>query len=152
MASILQFTVRSLGLHDDVHPLTSLRLYKWEKTPSRWIRSLFYIIICNYTEAVFQHSRDLTMDGFESPCGCWDLNSGPSEEQSVLLTAEPSLQPQSKSLNRLTWHPFLFISPCSILQGPPCSSDTPSSFWTSVLSRGCSLRLECAPFGCGHQI
>jgi hypothetical protein len=25
--------------------------------------------------------------------GCWDLNSGPLEEQSVLLTTEPSLQP-----------------------------------------------------------
>jgi hypothetical protein len=22
------------------------------------------------------------MDGCEPPCGCWDLNSGPSEEQS----------------------------------------------------------------------
>jgi hypothetical protein len=33
------------------------------------------------------------MDGCEPPCGCWDLNSGPSEEQSVLLTAEPSIQP-----------------------------------------------------------
>jgi hypothetical protein len=33
------------------------------------------------------------MDGCEPPCGCWDLNSGPLEEQSVLLTAEPSLQP-----------------------------------------------------------
>jgi hypothetical protein len=33
------------------------------------------------------------MDGCEPPCGCWDLNSGPSEEQSVLLTPEPSLQP-----------------------------------------------------------
>ena len=29
-------------------------------------------------------------DGFEPPCGCWDSNSGPSEEQSVLLTTEPS--------------------------------------------------------------
>lgn len=28
---------------------------------------------------------------FELPCGCWDLNSGPLEEQPVLLTAEPSL-------------------------------------------------------------
>jgi hypothetical protein len=35
------------------------------------------------------------MDGCEPPSGCWDLNSGPSEEQSVLLTAEPSLQPPS---------------------------------------------------------
>jgi hypothetical protein len=33
------------------------------------------------------------MDGCEPPCGCWDLNSGPLEDQSVLLTAEPSHQP-----------------------------------------------------------
>jgi hypothetical protein len=33
------------------------------------------------------------MGGCEPPCGCWDLNSGPLKEQSVLLTAEPSLQP-----------------------------------------------------------
>jgi hypothetical protein len=33
------------------------------------------------------------MDGCELPYGGWELNSGPSEEQSVLLTAEPSLQP-----------------------------------------------------------
>jgi hypothetical protein len=36
---------------------------------------------------------DLIKGGFEAPCGCWDLNSGPSEEQSVLLTTEPSRQP-----------------------------------------------------------
>jgi hypothetical protein len=33
------------------------------------------------------------MDGCEPPRGCWDLNSGPSEKQSVFLTTEPSLQP-----------------------------------------------------------
>jgi hypothetical protein len=38
-------------------------------------------------------SHDLLSGGCEPPCGCWDLNSGSSEEQSVLLTAEPSLQP-----------------------------------------------------------
>ena len=27
--------------------------------------------------------------------GCWDLNSGPLEEQSVLLITEPSLQPKT---------------------------------------------------------
>ena len=32
-------------------------------------------------------------DGSEPPCGCWELNTGPLEEQAVLLTAEPSLQP-----------------------------------------------------------
>jgi hypothetical protein len=38
--------------------------------------------------------EDFITDGCEPPCGCWDLNSGPLEEQSVHLTAEPSLQPQ----------------------------------------------------------
>ena len=49
-----------------------------------------------YTVAVFRHTRrasDLITDGCEPPCGCWDLNSGPLEEQSVFLTTEPSLQP-----------------------------------------------------------
>jgi hypothetical protein len=30
--------------------------------------------------------------GCEPPCDCWELNSGPLEEQSVLLTTEPSPQ------------------------------------------------------------
>jgi hypothetical protein len=32
-------------------------------------------------------------DGCEPPSGSWKLNSGPLEEKSVLLTAEPSVQP-----------------------------------------------------------
>jgi hypothetical protein len=36
-------------------------------------------------------------EGCEPPCGCWELNSGPLEEQSVLLTTEPSLQPKNYS-------------------------------------------------------
>ena len=36
---------------------------------------------------------DPIRDGCEPPCGCWELNSGPLQEQSVLLTTEPSLQP-----------------------------------------------------------
>ena len=31
-------------------------------------------------------------DNCELPCGYWELNPGPLEEQAVLLTAEPSLQ------------------------------------------------------------
>ena len=38
-------------------------------------------------------ASDLIIDGHEPPCGCWELNSGLLEKQSVLLTAEPSLQP-----------------------------------------------------------
>ena len=33
-------------------------------------------------------------DSCELSCGFWDLNLGPLEEQPVLLTTEPSLQPR----------------------------------------------------------
>ena len=48
-------------------------------------------------ELMLDTSVLLTVDVFFQPCGCWDLNSGPLEEQSVLLTTEPSLQPQACS-------------------------------------------------------
>lgn len=32
-------------------------------------------------------------DSCEPPCGCWEAKPGPLEGQSVLLTAEPNLQP-----------------------------------------------------------
>jgi hypothetical protein len=61
---------------------------------------IYLFIICVYTVAVFRHSRKgnqiFVKDGCELPCGCWDLNSGPLEEPSVLLTAEPSHQPPYK--------------------------------------------------------
>jgi hypothetical protein len=38
-------------------------------------------------------ASDPITDGCELPCGCWELNSVPLEEQSVLLTTDPSLQP-----------------------------------------------------------
>jgi hypothetical protein len=40
-----------------------------------------------------KRASDPIADGCEPPCGCWELNSGPLEEQPVLLTSEPSLQP-----------------------------------------------------------
>jgi hypothetical protein len=54
------------------------------------------------------------MDGCEPPCGCWDLNSGPSEEQSVLITSEPSLQPPSLFLKI---HPFNSIEKFKVAFG-----------------------------------
>jgi hypothetical protein len=44
----------------------------------------------------------LITDGCEPPCSCWELNSGPLEEQSVLLTAEPSHQPLLYLSNKVT--------------------------------------------------
>jgi hypothetical protein len=59
--------------------------------------SFFFIYLYEYTVAVSdthqKRASDLITDGCEPPCGCWELNSGPLEQQSVLLTAKPSLQP-----------------------------------------------------------
>ena len=40
-----------------------------------------------------KRASDPSIDGCEPSCGCWELNSGPLEEQTVLSTSEPSLQP-----------------------------------------------------------
>jgi hypothetical protein len=57
------------------------------RSRSLWPKDLF-IIISKYTVAVFRRTlkraSDLITDGCELPCGCWDLNLGPLEEQSVL--------------------------------------------------------------------
>jgi hypothetical protein len=50
-----------------------------------------------------KRASDPVTDGCEPPCGCWELNSGSLEEQSVLLTAEPSLQPNTWLLNLIIW-------------------------------------------------
>jgi hypothetical protein len=40
-------------------------------------------------------------DGCELPYGCWELNSGPQEEQQQeLLIAEPPLQPETLALDK----------------------------------------------------
>ena len=41
-----------------------------------------------------KRAPDLITDGCEPPCVCWELNSAPLEEQAMLLTMEPSLQPE----------------------------------------------------------
>jgi hypothetical protein len=51
---------------------------------------------CEYTLTLQIHQKrasDPITDGCEPPCDCWELNSGPLEEQSVLFTTESSLQP-----------------------------------------------------------
>ena len=39
-----------------------------------------------------KRAPDPITDGFEQPCGCWKLNSGPLEDQAMLLTSEPSFK------------------------------------------------------------
>ena len=50
------------------------------------------------TPACQKRALDPITDGCEPLCGCWELNLGPLEEQSVLLTAELTLQPPSDCL------------------------------------------------------
>jgi hypothetical protein len=52
---------------------------------------VFCLHVCLY-EDVGSPTTGATEE-YKLPCGCWDLNPGPLEGQSVLLPAEPSLQP-----------------------------------------------------------
>jgi hypothetical protein len=47
---------------------------------------------CSSLQTYQKRASDIT-NGCEPSCGCWELNSGPLEEQSALLTTEPSLHP-----------------------------------------------------------
>ena len=83
-----------------------------------------------YTVAIFRHQNrasDPITDGSEPPCACWDLNSGPLGEQSVLLTSEPSLQPLDV--------PYLLY-----LSWALCTTPGPA-FLVSLLSRKPNLSL-----------
>ena len=53
-----------------------------------------YYVYSSLSECVSADQKrapDLIIGGYEPPCGCWELNSGPLKEQPVLLTSEPSL-------------------------------------------------------------
>jgi hypothetical protein len=63
--------------------------------------SLFHA--CGYTIAAFTHTRRRHQISLQMVVGhhvgCWELNSRLLEEQIVLLTAEPSLQPSCSFLS-----------------------------------------------------
>ena len=59
-----------------------------------------FIIIYKCTVAVQMRASDLITGGCGPSYGCWNLNSGPSEEQSLLLHAEPSHQPCQSNFSR----------------------------------------------------
>jgi len=94
-------------------------------------------MIYEYTVTAFRHTRRgllvLITDGCQPPCGCWGLNSGPLEEQSVFLSTEPSLQPtpcNSKSCD--------FLGLCLSVSPPPLSI---SPFLFCFLKRCWGLRV-----------
>ena len=50
------------------------------------------LLLFHFLKNIYLGASVPITDGHEPPWGCWELNSGPLEEQSVLLTAEPSRQ------------------------------------------------------------
>ena len=78
-------------------------------------------------------------DRSELPCGCWELNQGPVEEQPVLLTTEPSLLPNLLKKKRLTF--FFYVCVCVSLYTPylcRCPQKSEGIGFSGVLS-GCEL-------------
>ena len=65
---------------------------------------------CSCLHTHQKRASDLITNGYEPRCGCWELNSGPLEEQSVLLDTEPSLQLVSK-FSKITHVLFLKVVP-----------------------------------------
>jgi len=59
---------------------------------------LFVLFVCLFVFEGVRFPRNEIADSFEPTCGFWELNSGPLEEQPVLLTTEPSLQPPDTDL------------------------------------------------------
>ena len=71
----------------------TLYKYLWSEESCLFIffKDLFILCIwvhCSCLQTLQKRASDLIIDG----CGCWELNSGSLEEQSVLLTAEPAPQ------------------------------------------------------------
>ncbi|XP_049992133.1 low-density lipoprotein receptor class A domain-containing protein 1 isoform X1 [Alexandromys fortis] len=103
------FTVLSL-LSLCGHPSrqSSQAVSSWEPSlsPAGGVNNSFffniylYIVYTTFLPCMLacqKRAPDLITSGCEPPCGCGELNSGPPEEQSVLLTSETSLQPLNSS-------------------------------------------------------
>jgi len=61
---------------------------------------LFYVSTLSQFSDTPEEGIDPITDGCEPSCCCWELNSGPLEEQSMLLTAELSLQSTKATFRR----------------------------------------------------
>ena len=54
-----------------------------------------HVFSAHIGQKMLSETQELELETIVSlPCGSWELNPGPVEEQPVLLTTGPSLQPQ----------------------------------------------------------
>jgi hypothetical protein len=75
---------------------------------------IYWFILCAYVyysclQAHQKRTSVQIIDGCKPPYGCWELNSGPLEDQPVLLATDPSFQNQHENLRLLlilfiNWH------------------------------------------------
>jgi hypothetical protein len=110
--------VTSLWLHVSALGLVHLGFGCWLCICFFFFFKIYLFIICVHCsclQTLQKRASDFffVTDGCEPPCGCWDLNFGPLEEQSVLLTAEPSHQP-------CIWFLFNFFVVLENNLGPSC--------------------------------
>ena len=84
--------------------------------------------LCVGLQARRGHQTPFT-DGCEPSCGCWEMNSGPLEEQAVLLMTQSSIHPTRKQflkkkieLRIRTKFLLIFIELYIFLCFPPCLS------------------------------
>jgi hypothetical protein len=79
---------------------------------------IYYMYVhCSCLQTLQKRESDLVTDGCELPCGCWDLNSGPSEEQSGALThLAISPAPPSKSYKTVLPQMFCYLLPGNLFQ------------------------------------
>ena len=92
-----------------------------------------------------KRASDIIMDGYGPPCGCWNLNSEPSEEQSVLLISEPSLQ-----ANCLLNMSIIFCIFFSALFGEKLAPYSAIVF--SAFPYFCKLEVETLPLSCSFSL
>jgi hypothetical protein len=64
---------------------------------------------CSCLQTHQKRASDLISDGLEPPCGCWELNSGPLEEQSVSWAIS-----QVYPLYCECWHGWIYFSQVAI--------------------------------------
>ena len=57
-----------------------------------YICTPFVCIACSGQQEAALDLEELDTDSCELPCGCWESNQGPLEEQPSLVTTEPPLQ------------------------------------------------------------
>jgi hypothetical protein len=70
-------------------------LNHWAISPALFFKYLYFIYFCFMCIGVLPACMNICTPErcVLVVCGCWELNLGPLEEQSVLLTTEPSPQP-----------------------------------------------------------